>query len=212
MKKTIKLAFMAVALMSGANADASGIPVVDVAGLAQAVQSFQQLQQQYKQLQAQYSQLQKLENISSGSRGLGAIHNNPAAGLQLPTDPLAAVASIRSSNDYSNERAKLPTSAQPKLNALYDQQATLGAMLDMVTRQAGARVSQQQNLMQQIDLANDPAAKNDLANRLSAERNAMEANKQLAASLQAQQAKSIEDASRAAGAEFRCREFNHTGC
>lgn len=207
-----KILMTALCLISSFNANASGIPVVDVAGLAQAVQSFQQLQQQYQQLQAQYTQLQKLENISSGSRGLGQIHNNPAASLQLPTDPLAAVNSIRSGNDYSNERAKLPVSAQPKLNALYDQQATFGAMLAMVTRQAGARVSQQQNLMQQIDLANDPAAKNDLANRLSAERNAMEANKQLVASLQAQQAKSIEDASRAASAEFRCREFKHTGC
>jgi len=211
MKNTIAASCLIFSFFS-ANAGASGIPVVDVAGLAQALQSFQQLQQQYQALQAQFGQLKQLESISSGSRGLGQILNNPAAGLQLPADPLAALKSIRTGADYNTERAKLPTSAQPKLNALYDQQATYGAMLTMVSKQASTRVAQQQSLMQQIDLAKDPAAKNDLANRLSAERNAMEANKQLVASLKDQQAKSVEDASQAANAEFRCREFKHTGC
>jgi type IV secretion system protein VirB5 len=66
--------------------------------------------------------------------------------------------------------------------------------------------------MGQIDSANDPAAKQDLTNRLISEQNTVQANQNLANILQAKQKQELEEASQQAITEFTCKEFKRSGC
>ncbi len=57
-------------------ASASGIPVIDIANLAQALQSFMQLTAQLQQLEQQLAQAQQQYNSITGSRGMGGLFNS----------------------------------------------------------------------------------------------------------------------------------------
>lgn len=71
----------------------AGIPVIDVANLAQAIQEViawgqqaSQMIDQYNKLQQQYSQLQTMTGKLDGMRSLGTIFNDPTIVSTLPTD------------------------------------------------------------------------------------------------------------------------------
>lgn len=57
------------AALSG-SAQATGIPVIDISNLMQAIQQYMQLTQQLAQMQQQYASL-------TGSRGMGGLYNSP---------------------------------------------------------------------------------------------------------------------------------------
>ena len=103
-------------------------------------------------------------------------------------------------------------SGLPKANALYDVIASHNAIMSDLYGKANSRLSLIQSLTAQIDSANDPAAKADLANRLISEQNAIQANQNLVTILQSKQKQELEVASQAAVKELSCKDFKRSGC
>lgn len=203
----VLLAVSAVITLSTSNyVHAGGIPVIDVAAIAQAIQQVQAWGKQFQQMQ-------DLKDMSTGSRGMGNIMNDPNLQSILPTDWNNVLASIKSSPKYANERAKYPTvTGQPKLNAQYDLIASqVTGLNDLFTKVLG-RQSQVQSLMTQIDAANDPAAKADLQNRLLNEQNAIATTSQMISLINKKNEQESEAASNAVYQEYLCHEYNKPGC
>ncbi|BBP01581.1 type IV secretion system protein [Sulfuriferula nivalis] len=204
-------------LFASINAHA-GIPVIDVTSvtiqqsqLAQAIQQVAAWAQQYQQMVAQYQQAVTMQTIASGSRGMGALPVAPSSS-NLPSDWDSALATIKSSGTYATERAKFPTSQNTTLNAAFDQRAASKAAMTNFFALANARIQNVSNLMSQIDTATDPAAKNDLANRLINEQNSIAADKQVMSIIREKLAQDEETTSRAASSAVMCNEFRHAGC
>ncbi|MGU7843967.1 type IV secretion system protein [Burkholderia sp. AW33-5] len=166
---------------------AQGIPVLDASTLAQAIITVQQLKQQYVTLTNQYQAL-------IGNRGLGDILNNPALRNYLPDEWQSVYDAVKSGqmNGISGvadsiARQEGLTAYTPGQQRLND---TLSANKAMVMRAYQAsidRLNNIQQLMQQSNLTQDPAAKADLQNRWSAEISSINADKMrldLAAKLQ----------------------------
>ena len=175
-------------------------------------QQFQELQRHYEELQSQNTNLVNLKNIASGARGMGTLLNDPAIKSALPTEWKDVFASIKSTATYAEERAKYPTSTYAKTNELYDTEAANKATMTEFFKKANGRLAQVQSLMNQIDLANDPAAKADLQNRLVSEQNAITATSQLLSIVEKKQAQDLEAANKAAVAEWRCKSYKRAGC
>lgn len=71
------LAGLVLTVMAG-SAAGSGMPVIDIANLAQDIQQFEQLTAQLQQLQQQLAQAQQQYQSITGSRGMGGLFNSPA--------------------------------------------------------------------------------------------------------------------------------------
>ncbi|MGU7843944.1 type IV secretion system protein [Burkholderia sp. AW33-5] len=166
---------------------AQGIPVLDASTLAQAIITVQQLKQQYVTLTNQYQAL-------IGNRRLGDILNNPALRNYLPDEWQSVYDLVKSGqmNGISGvadsiARQEGLTAYTPGQQRLND---TLSANKALVMRAYQAsidRLNNIQQLMQQSNLTQDPAAKADLQNRWSAEISSINADKvrlDLAAKLQ----------------------------
>jgi type IV secretion system protein VirB5 len=206
MKKTLSKITIALLLSSSLNtAFAGGIPTFDIA-------TFTQLMTQYDTLKQQYAQLQQLQSIASGSRGLGTIWNNPAVQSALPADWVNVLSHIKSTPLYTSERARFPTVASPKLNAMFDTQAANNATMSDYFNKSNLRLAQIKNLMNQIDSASDPAAKMDLQNRISAEQANIQTTSQLIDVLKQKQAQDKDYAEKQASKEWECAEFKRATC
>ena len=120
---------------------------------------------------------------------------------------------MKKTSAYITERGKYPTfSNAPKANAMYDVVASQNAIMTDLYGKANSRLSLIQSLTAQIDSANDPAAKADLANRLISEQNAIQANQNLVTILQSKQKQELETAAQLAAKEHTCKEFKRSGC
>lgn len=185
-RKLISAAVLA-AFCSTEAAHAQGIPVLDASTLAQAIITVQQLKQQYVTLTNQYQAL-------IGNRGLGDILNNPSLRNYLPDEWQSVYDAVKNGqlNGISGvadsiARQEGLTAYTPGQQRLND---TLSANKAMVMRAYQAsidRLNNIQQLMQQSNLTQDPAAKADLQNRWSAEISSINADKvrlDLAAKLQ----------------------------
>lgn len=133
---------------------AQGIPVIDVASLAQAIAQVMAWEQQYKQMSAGLQQqLQQLEtsqdqlNAARGSRGFGNINN------ALPESLVK--------NDLTGELSAAKTREQ----LLVTSKGQLNRFLDA----SRTRSVQIQSLMGRINQATDPKDIQDLTARLQAE-------------------------------------------
>lgn len=169
--------------------------------------------EQYKQLESQYNQMRQQYQSTIGSRGLGNIFNDPNVQSALPADWHTVLRTIKSTPTYNAERAKFPIDKNnPKANALYDTLAANNATMTEFFGKTNARLSQVKKLMNQIDLAPDPAAKADLQARLISEQNAIQGTTQLLTVMQAKQQQEVDAASREARKEWLCKEFKKTGC
>lgn len=71
------LAGLVLTVMAG-SAAGSGMPVIDIANLAQDIQQFEQLTAQLQQLQQQLAQAQQQYQSITGSRNMGGLFNSPA--------------------------------------------------------------------------------------------------------------------------------------
>jgi type IV secretion system protein VirB5 len=182
----------------------AGIPVIDFANLAQAIQQviawaqqYQQMAQQISQLRQTYVQLQQAYAAITGGRGMEALMPLSAAARNyLPSDynqmldvvnnasvTYSALASqmqgIMNSRAVLNpgQLAALSTQAQQAVN----QGRRAAAMLDMLTHQAQQNSSQRftdlQGLITAIGGAGDDKAVQDLQARIGAEQ-AMSVNEQ----------------------------------
>ena len=192
------------------------IPVTDAASIstsiANQVESIAKWSQQFGQMKQQIQQYQQQYAAITGARGMGALLDNTALNSALPADWKQVLSSIKSTSAYAAERSKYPTlTDRPKTNAMYDVVASQNATMSDLYSKSTQRLGNIQSLTAQIDSANDPAAKADLANRLISEQNAIQANQNLVTILQTKQRQDLKDASREAQREYLCSEFKRTG-
>lgn len=193
------------------------IPVSDVAhistSISNQVESIAKWSQQFNQLQQQIQQYQQQYAAITGARGMGALLDNTALKAALPADWQQVLTDVKKTGAYITERGKYPTlSGLPKTNAMYDVIASQNAIMSDLYGKANNRLGLIQSLTAQIDSANDPAAKADLANRLISEQNAIQANQNLVTILQSKQKQELEAAAQLAAKEFSCKEFKRSGC
>lgn len=214
--KTTRVALGALVVVFAGAANAQ-IPVTDVAhistSIANQVESIAKWAQQFNQLQQQIQQYQQQYAAITGSRGMGALLDNTALKAALPADWQQVLTDVKKTSAYVTERGKYPTFGNlPKTNAMYDVIASQNAVMSDLYGKANNRLSLIQSLTAQIDSANDPAAKADLANRLINEQNAIQANQNLVTILQSKQKQELEVASQAAVKELSCKDFKRSGC
>lgn len=164
-------------LVASTNSVAGGIPVIDVAGLAQATATVLNLK---TQIDNQISQLRQAEaeyRSITGSRNLGQLFNNPALRNYLPEDYGNLYDAIKSGNNAQMSRAldsiakqEKNYSAQKNGKQRYDTQVLLNKATSIQALEAQSkRLDNIQNLMQQINFATDTKAAQDLSNRLAVE-------------------------------------------
>ena len=214
--KTTRAAIGALVFVFAGAAQAQ-IPVTDVASIstsvANQVESIAKWAQQFNQLQQQITQYQQQYAAITGPRGMAALLDNSALKAALPADWQQVLTDVKKTSAYITERGKYPTfSNAPKANAMYDVVASQNAIMTDLYGKANSRLSLIQSLTAQIDSANDPAAKADLANRLISEQNAIQANQNLVTILQSKQKQDLEVASQAAVKELSCKDFKRSGC
>lgn len=151
-------------------AHATGIPVLDVSNLAQAMLMVQNLMQQLDQMKSQYDAL-------TGNRGYGTILNDPTLRSYLPDQWQAIYDQVKSGSlqGISNAAQQIAKSegltgaSTTGQQRYYDTLAANKAMTMQAYSATLARLSNIQSLMQQSNLTQDPAAKADLQNRWAAE-------------------------------------------
>ena len=214
--KTTRAAIGALVFVFAGAAQAQ-IPVTDVASIstsvANQVESIAKWAQQFNQLQQQIQQYQQQYAAITGPRGMAALLDNSALKAALPADWQQVLTDVKKTSAYITERGKYPTfSNAPKANAMYDVVASQNAIMTDLYGKANSRLSLIQSLTAQIDSANDPAAKADLANRLISEQNAIQANQNLVTILQSKQKQELETAAQLAAKEHTCKEFKRSGC
>jgi type IV secretion system protein VirB5 len=196
MKKVIRVFALAIAVFGVTNANA-GIPVIDVAAIAQQVQQviawgkqYTQMVDQINNLRNQYSQLQTTYNSLTGDRGLATLLNAGAdqaarrylpeqadeleklsAGLVSGYGPLqSSIASLRS------KVSSLPpgtfgagTDALKALSAKLDSIATQQAMGKAAYSAAAQRTRDIENLIATSGVATDPKAIAEMQTRITAQ-------------------------------------------
>ena len=79
-------AFALVFGLAAGNPAHAGIPVIDGANLAQAIQQVTAWAQQYQQMVEQIEQMQQAYNNLNGVRNMGSLVNNPVSRKYLPDD------------------------------------------------------------------------------------------------------------------------------
>ena len=182
MKKPITfLAFALSALFS--NAARAGIPVIDTANLAQAIQQVTAWAQQYQQMASQIQQMQQQYASLTGSRGLGDILSNPLLQGVVPADVAqiygginsggfsnltSAAQTLRSATmvyNCENVTGDIKIACEASLNGNSQSQAYQQNALQLITQ----RVQQIQSLQSQINGTQDPKAIAELQARIAAE-------------------------------------------
>lgn len=151
-------------------ANATGIPVLDVSNLAQAMLMVQNLMQQLDQMKSQYDAL-------TGNRGFGTILNNPTLRSYLPDQWQSVYDQVKGGSLQGISGAAQQIAASEGLTGAsttgqqryYDTLAANKAMTMQAYSATLARLNNIQSLMQQSNLTQDPAAKADLQNRWAAE-------------------------------------------
>lgn len=184
MMVNFKKFMVSMATVFSLNVSATGIPVVDVSNLAQALQTV-------AQLRAQLQQLQQMHDAVTGSRGMGALLNQPQLRQYLPTSTqnlyssgstgLSAmdgnIDAIKRAealgNDLAAERAQLETR---KADAAVKNKA----MTQLAYTASMKRLDNIEALAKQIDFATDEKATLDLQNRLNSELSLIQSEQQRA--------------------------------
>jgi type IV secretion system protein VirB5 len=178
-RRARQIAFLTgcVVALYGAPSFAQGIPVISVSELAQDLVMAKSLQSQLVTMQSQYTSL-------VGNRNLGQILNNPSLTSYLPSQWQSVYTQVKSgqlqgltSAAQQVESQEGMTANSPTQQRYNDVLATNKAITMQAYQSSADRLQNIQNLMQQSDLTQDPAAKADLQNRLQSE-NAMIQNEQ----------------------------------
>ncbi|MCB4365465.1 type IV secretion system protein [Hydrogenophaga taeniospiralis] len=183
--KQLRLKVAAAVLISlgATHARATGIPVIDVANLFQAVQQvINDLTQINNQIQ-QIRQLQTQIESINGIRNLGDIFNNPLLKNYVPTEAYTLLNAVNTSGyDGLNATAKVLRDVGMLYNCLdrsgdarTDCQATLAqpyqqkGLLQDAMKSAALRLEQIQSLMTQINATPDQKSVLELQARIGAE-------------------------------------------
>ncbi|NRF71371.1 P-type DNA transfer protein VirB5 [Aquincola sp. S2] len=94
MKKTLVKLMMVVAVWIAPHTAKAGIPVIDVANLAQAIMDAATMIKELEQMYAQYQQLKQQYEAISGARNLGQVLNSPLLQNYVPKDAHTVLRSI----------------------------------------------------------------------------------------------------------------------
>ena len=195
--KLIRRLVAAFALTAAVGSANAGVPVIDVANLAQAVQQVvawaQQNQQMIDSIQEarnQVSQLQTTYNSLTGNRGLGTILNGAVdqaarrylpseAGdvAQLATGTVAGYGSLQSTiagfkssvSSMSNTTFGTGTNASNTLIAKINSLATQKALGEAAYTSATKRTTDLENMIATIGVADDPKAVAEMQARIGAQ-------------------------------------------
>ena len=182
------------ATMASANA---GIPVIDVANLAQAIeqvlawaQQYEQMVDQIQEARNQVTQLQTTYDSMTGSRGLGTILNSavdqaarrylPAGGSdieQLASGIVAGYGSLQATvADFKSSVSSLPigifTAGSNAANAWVakvNSLATQKALGESAYSSAAQRTTDLENMIATISVASDPKAIAEMQARIGAQ-------------------------------------------
>jgi type IV secretion system protein VirB5 len=185
-KKLLSIFGVITALMFS-NASFAGIPVIDAANLAQAVEQVSAWAQQYQQMATQFQQMQQDYASVTGQRGFQSLINDESAREYLPQTAsemvtLTPYASQISANITANQIINPSTisdvTTQNDVTAKQKFIATYQAATEASFNQAGQRFSHMQTLIDSIGSTPDPKAIAELNARIAAE-SAMLQNEQL---------------------------------
>lgn len=208
--KMLKKIMLCVGLTVGHTAHA-GIPVIDAANLAQALQQVTAWSYQYQQMVQQIQQMQQQFQSMNGIRSMGNLVNNPLARQYLPADyqtilsqgvgQWQAIYNASKMFDISKSPLAASSDAVRAFQAVAKQAAINRAGAEEGYKTASQRFTDIQTLLNKVNSAPDAKDIADLQARIQAEQVMMqnEANKlamlqQLAAAqrdLQIQQAREI---------------------
>lgn len=202
MKRIITALAISSACLISPTTLASGIPVLDVAALENAILMYKQLQQQYEQVQKQYDSL-------NGSRGMAALLGKPELRKYLPNEWKDVYTKVKN-GDYSgiseatksakeenkvitdDEWEKLPPGKSMRIDKMRDSAAMSKGFAEESYKHSGERIQRLQEMIDSIDESTDPKAIMDLQASIQAEQ-AMLQNEnmriQLLAQLQEAEAK-----------------------
>lgn len=161
----------------------AGIPVIDVANLAQAIEQVMAWGRQYQQMVQEYEQMVRQYESMTGTRNLGQILNNPELRGVVPAEIsqvysavqvggmaglTAAARSIRNAAliyDCSERTGEDQRTCQALLNQNAQTQAYARNALETVS----GRVNQIEALMTRINSTDDPKSIAELQARLQGE-------------------------------------------
>ncbi|QBC45839.1 P-type DNA transfer protein VirB5 [Iodobacter fluviatilis] len=189
MKKSL-ISLVLVAAFATQHANATGIPVVDVANLAQTVQQVITAADQLAQMKSQLDQMKQQYDAISGMRGLGDIFNDPALRDALPSDWRQVYDGVKNGKYQGiSGTAKAIKDANRIFGC--DQQGLTGNRLALCQEQearnaqnrdlanqaydaASKRIDQITQLGKQINTTSDPKAIAELQARITNEMNAIQ--------------------------------------
>lgn len=154
---------------------ATGIPVLDIANLAQAIQEvlswyeqYSQMVDQYNKLQDQYNQLQTMTGKLDGVRSLGTILNDPSIVTALPQEmqnSVALVTSAYSSGQLSRISGLMSSYGVTAGNTSAQQMADSLAKMQDILASGQKRSVQVNSLASRVDSSADAKDSMDLLNR-----------------------------------------------
>jgi type IV secretion system protein VirB5 len=182
LKKNVIYGLFTFAIISQANA--TGIPVVDVAGIAQMVQQGLQLKSQIDNQIQQIQQLQAQVQSQTGNRNLGQIFNNPELRNTIPNEWTDLYDQMKSGN-YAGAAKTIADKikAQEGLKSsnvsqqrIYDTIVNNKALNIDALQKTKSRIDNIQQLMATANTTNDTKAAADLTNRMLAESASIQAD------------------------------------
>ncbi|MEO4090770.1 P-type DNA transfer protein VirB5 [Acinetobacter pittii] len=186
----LKIKQTALALVMGLSVpvvvNAGGIPVIDIAGNAQAMTNFikemAEMANQLNTMKSQLAQQQQTYKSLVGARNINDLLSNPALSKYLPSDAVSAYENIRSGNYQGSlgDMAKLAKKYEATSGNSTTQYANLAQqrkenlqknslIIDQVFKKSNDRLNQLTRLMNQIDRTSDTKAAADLQNRINSE-------------------------------------------
>jgi type IV secretion system protein VirB5 len=215
MKHSMKVKVGAVALMLAFSAPSfAGIPVsvlLDIPATINQVQTLTQWAKQYTQMISQLKQMKSQYDAITGSRGLGAILNNPALRGYLPNEWAGIYDAVKGGKLSGITSKALKIIADEKFDptatgARKRQNDVLAANKAMAMESYDATLKRVENinaLMKEADATSDLKAAAELQNRMAAE-NAMIQNEQIRLNLLVQ----LQAAEKQLADQQRAREFD----
>jgi type IV secretion system protein VirB5 len=180
-KRNLTAAIAAAVISNAApvqTAMASGIPVVDIAGLVQAIQQVKTAYEQLTELQSQLKQAERTYDAMTGPRGMAALLDNPDLREYLPEDMADVLSSLSEDVDKYKKANRLlkdgawQDAAMQAAKWLDDKETSAATDLansEKAYRKSGERIEQYRDFVDEIDESQDPKAIADLQARIQAE-------------------------------------------
>lgn len=180
---SIALAMATAGVALSPPAYATGIPVIDVTAIAEAIKQYEQMVEQLKQLQAQLDQAKQQYESLTGSRGLGGIMTEDYTS-SVPRNWQETLAAMDGGGSIGSLARSIADQASQlddehfndvledvtaSMQANLENDASAQALNAQVYDNSGNRFERLENLMGQIDSAQDMKAISDLQARLQVE-------------------------------------------